>query len=113
MSGEQVKKKGRKLSSRERVVHGNLVSTGATSGIGKETARVLAKKGAHVIMAIRNLQTGEELKSAIKAESPKARVDVMKLDLGSVASVRQFADEFLSRKFPLNVLMYEIFSLRI
>lgn len=82
-----------------------IVISGATSGIGKETARVLAKKGAHVIMAIRNLQTGEELKSAIKAESPKARVDVMKLDLGSVASVRQFADEFKSRKFPLNVLI--------
>ncbi|KAG0621149.1 hypothetical protein M758_4G273000 [Ceratodon purpureus] len=82
-----------------------IVISGATSGIGKETARVLAKRGAHIIMAIRNLQTGEEVKSSITAETPKARVDVMKLDLASLASVRQFADEFKSRKLPLNVLI--------
>lgn len=80
--------------------------TGATSGIGKEAARVLAKRGAHVIMAIRNMETGEKVKSAITEESPKARVDVMKLDLQSLASVRQFSEEFKSRKLPLNVLMY-------
>lgn len=84
------------------------VSTGATSGIGKESARVLAMKGAHVIMAIRNLKTGEEVKSEITRDVPKARVELMKLDLSSLASVRQFSDEFNNRKLPLNVLMYGI-----
>lgn len=67
---------------------------------------MLAKRGAHIIMAIRNLESGEKVKSAITAETPKARVDVMKLDLASLASVRQFAGDFKSRKLPLNVLMY-------
>lgn len=74
---------------------------------------MLAKRGAHIIMAIRNLKTGEEVKSAITAETPKARVDVMKLDLASLASVRQFADEFKSRKLPLNVLMYGFYGILI
>jgi WW domain-containing oxidoreductase len=82
-----------------------IIISGATSGIGKEVARVLAKRGAHVIMAIRNMETGEKVKSAITEESPKARVDVMKLDLQSLASVRQFSEEFKSRKLPLNVLI--------
>lgn len=82
-----------------------IIISGATSGIGKEAARVLAKRGAHVIMAIRNMETGEKVKSAITEESPKARVDVMKLDLQSLASVRQFSEEFKSRKLPLNVLI--------
>jgi len=82
-----------------------IIISGATSGIGKEAARVLAKRGAHVIMAIRNTETGEKVKSAITAESPQARVYVMKLDLASVQSVRQFANNFRTRKLPLNVLI--------
>lgn len=82
---------------------------GATSGIGKETARVLAKRGAHIIMAIRNTKTGEEVKTAISDETPNARVDIIQLDLASLASVRNFAEEFKSRKLPLNVLMW-VFS---
>lgn len=78
---------------------------GATSGIGKETARVLAKRGAHIIMAIRNTKSGEEVKTAISDETPNARVDIIQLDLASLASVRNFAEEFKSRKLPLNVLM--------
>ncbi|XP_024369287.1 short-chain dehydrogenase TIC 32, chloroplastic isoform X2 [Physcomitrium patens] len=82
-----------------------IIISGATSGIGKESARVLAMKGAHVIMAIRNLKTGEEVKSEITRDVPKARVELMKLDLSSLASVRQFSDEFNNRKLPLNVLI--------
>lgn len=67
---------------------------------------MLAKRGAHIVMAIRNLSTGEEVKAAIMEETPNARVDVMKLDLASLASVRQFAEEFKARKLPLNILMY-------
>ncbi|XP_024372709.1 short-chain dehydrogenase TIC 32, chloroplastic isoform X1 [Physcomitrium patens] len=82
-----------------------IIISGATSGIGKEAATVLAKRGAHIVMAIRNLSTGEEVKAAIMEETPNARVDVMKLDLASLASVRQFAEEFKARKLPLNILI--------
>lgn len=82
-----------------------IIISGATSGIGKETARVLAKRGAHIIMAIRNTKSGEEVKTAISDETPNARVDIIQLDLASLASVRKFAEEFKSRKLPLNVLI--------
>ena len=60
-------------------------------------------------MAIRNTKSGEEVKTAISDETPNARVDIIQLDLASLASVRSFAEEFKSRKLPLNVLMW-VFS---
>ncbi|CAM6036988.1 unnamed protein product [Sphagnum compactum] len=79
--------------------------TGATSGIGKETARVLAKRGAHVIMAVRNTKAGEEIKLKFLEEDPSATLDVMQLDLGSLASVRKFAGDFRAQNLPLNILI--------
>lgn len=80
-------------------------TTGASSGIGAETARVLALRGVHVIMAVRNLSAGNEVKETIIKEVPKARIDAMELDLSSIASVRKFASEFNSLGLPLNVLV--------
>jgi NAD(P)-dependent dehydrogenase (short-subunit alcohol dehydrogenase family) len=79
---------------------------GTTSGIGKETARVFAKKGAHVIMAVRNTKLGEEMKHKFLEETPNAIVDVMPLDLSSLASIRKFVEDFNARNLPLNILMY-------
>ncbi|XP_022887090.1 short-chain dehydrogenase TIC 32, chloroplastic-like [Olea europaea var. sylvestris] len=81
------------------------IVTGASSGIGAETARVLALRGVHVIMAVRNLSAGNEVKETIIKEVPKARIDAMELDLSSIASVRKFASEFNSLGLPLNVLV--------
>lgn len=78
---------------------------GATSGIGKESARVLAKRGAHVILAVRNVKLGEEVCAEIRKETPAARLDVMLLDLNSLTSVREFAASFKSRNLPLNILL--------
>ncbi|KAL0304284.1 UNVERIFIED_CONTAM: Short-chain dehydrogenase, chloroplastic [Sesamum radiatum] len=75
------------------------VVTGASSGIGAETARVLALRGVHVIMAVRNLSTGHEAKEAIMKRIPNAKVDAMELDLSSKASVRKFASKFDSLAF--------------
>ncbi|XP_024993665.1 short-chain dehydrogenase TIC 32, chloroplastic-like isoform X1 [Cynara cardunculus var. scolymus] len=79
--------------------------TGASSGIGSETARVLALHGVHVVMAVRNIETGGKVKETILTETPDAKVDVMELDLNSLASVRKFAAEYRSSGLPLNILI--------
>lgn len=81
------------------------IVTGASSGIGAETARVLALRGVHVIMAVRNLSAGASVKEAILKEIPTAKADVMELDLTSMASVRKFASEFNNLNHPLNILI--------
>ncbi|KAK6935402.1 Short-chain dehydrogenase/reductase SDR [Dillenia turbinata] len=71
------------------------IVTGASSGIGTETARVLALHGVHVVMAVRNVDAGERVKESIIKEIPTARVDVMELDLSSMASVRHLLPRIL------------------
>lgn len=81
------------------------IVTGASSGIGTETARVLALRGVHVVMAVRNVATGREVQEAIVKENPTAKVDTMELDLSSMASVQNFASNFKSSGLPLNILV--------
>ncbi|XP_077241922.1 short-chain dehydrogenase TIC 32, chloroplastic-like isoform X2 [Tasmannia lanceolata] len=81
------------------------IVTGASSGIGTETARVLALRGVHVVMGVRNLGAGRDVKEAIVKEIPSAKVDVMELDLSSMASVRKFTSEFNDMDLPLNILI--------
>jgi NAD(P)-dependent dehydrogenase (short-subunit alcohol dehydrogenase family) len=82
------------------------IITGATSGIGAETARVLAKRGARVVIPARNVKAAEDMRARIRGECPGADVLVLPLDLSSLASVRAFADRFLSLGLPLHLLMY-------
>ncbi|XP_042022371.1 short-chain dehydrogenase TIC 32, chloroplastic-like [Salvia splendens] len=81
------------------------IVTGASSGIGAETARVLALRGVDVIMAVRNVESGKKVKETILKESPKAKIEVMELDLSSLASVTKFASEYNSLGLPLNLLI--------
>lgn len=81
------------------------MSAGASSGIGTETARVLALRGVHVFMAVRNVDAGKNVKDAIIKDNPTAKVDVMELDLTSKSSVRKFASDYKSLNLPLNILM--------
>ncbi|CAL5209548.1 unnamed protein product [Lathyrus oleraceus] len=98
-------------STAEQVTHGidasgfTAIVTGASSGIGVETTRVLALHGVHVIMAIRNIAAARDVKEAILKEIPSAKIDVMELDLSSMASVKKFASEFISSGLPLNILI--------
>jgi len=62
-------------------------------------------RGVHVIMGVRNINAGKIVREEILKEIPKAKVDVMELDLSSMASVRKFASEFNSSALPLNILM--------
>ncbi|KAF5194244.1 Short-chain dehydrogenase tic 32 protein [Thalictrum thalictroides] len=81
------------------------IVTGASTGIGAETARVLSLRGVHVVMGVRNMAAATHVKEAIIKENPTAKVDVMELDLSSMASVKKFASEFNSAGLPLNILI--------
>lgn len=67
------------------------VVTGANTGIGYHTAAALAYRGAHVVLAVRNLEKGNAALSRIVAASPGADVTLQQLDLSSLASVRSAA----------------------
>ncbi|KAM5571241.1 short-chain dehydrogenase TIC 32 B, chloroplastic [Rosa sericea] len=81
------------------------IITGATSGIGAETARVLAKRGAKLVLPARSLKAAEDAKARIVSEFPESEIVVMGLDLSSLASVRNFVSEFESLHLPLNLLI--------
>lgn len=86
------------------------IVTGPTSGIGLHTARKLAMAGAHVVMACRNTRMASELVQEWQGNQRKENgnpllIDVMELDLLSLASVRSFADNWLLRENPLHILI--------
>lgn len=81
------------------------VATGANHGMGKETARELARMGAHVILACRSIERGEATADEIAATAEGRTVTAMELDLSSLASVRAFAHVFHSRFPKLGVLV--------
>ena len=81
------------------------LNSGASSGLGAETTRVLTLRGVHVIMAVRNTDAGKNVKEQILKEIPNAKIDVMELDLSSMGSVRKFASDYNASGLPLNLLM--------
>ncbi|XP_061364470.1 short-chain dehydrogenase TIC 32, chloroplastic isoform X1 [Gastrolobium bilobum] len=98
-------------STAEQVTHGvdgtglTAIVTGASSGIGTETTRVLALRGVHVVMGVRNMIAAKDVRETILKEIPSAKVDAMELDLSSTESVKKFASEFKSSGLPLNILI--------
>ncbi|MFF9622904.1 oxidoreductase [Streptomyces griseosporeus] len=68
------------------------VVTGANSGLGLATTRALARRGAHVVLAVRDESKGRRAVAGIAAEVPDARLEVHSLDLADLDSVRAFAD---------------------
>jgi NAD(P)-dependent dehydrogenase (short-subunit alcohol dehydrogenase family) len=81
------------------------IVTGASSGLGIETARVLALRGAEVVTGVRRVDAGEEAKQTILNSVPNAKIHVLELDLGSFASVREFVKNFKALNLPLNILI--------
>src|SRR6478672_2639870 len=69
------------------------VITGANTGLGYETATALAAKGARVVLAVRNLDKGKAAADLITRAHPGADVSVTELDLTSLQSVRDAADQ--------------------
>ncbi|MFF7197288.1 SDR family oxidoreductase [Streptomyces sp. NPDC008079] len=81
------------------------VVTGANSGTGKEAARRLAAAGVQVIMAVRTPEKGERARAEILERHPHARLEVRRVDLADLASVRAFADGVLADPTPLDLLV--------
>uniref|UniRef100_A0A803WE26 Retinol dehydrogenase 12 n=1 Tax=Ficedula albicollis TaxID=59894 RepID=A0A803WE26_FICAL len=82
-----------------------VIITGANTGIGKETARDLAQRGARVIIACRDIAKAEAAASEIRAETGNQQVIVKKLDLADTKSIREFAEKFLAEEKELHILI--------
>lgn len=82
-----------------------IVITGANSGLGLACAKTLAAKGATVVMTARNVQKGEAARGEILQEQPHASLDLMKLDVGDLSSVRAFAAAFKDKYARLDILL--------
>jgi NAD(P)-dependent dehydrogenase (short-subunit alcohol dehydrogenase family) len=81
------------------------VVTGANGGLGLVTARDLAVKGAHVVMAVRNQQKAAAAVEEIRAAAPHASLELVALDLSSQASVKEAAGQILAAHDSLDLLV--------
>jgi NAD(P)-dependent dehydrogenase (short-subunit alcohol dehydrogenase family) len=81
------------------------VVTGANSGLGFETARVLAERGAAVVLAVRDPAKAKDAAARISASAPGATLSTVRLDLGSLASVREAAEELRAGHERLDLLI--------
>jgi NAD(P)-dependent dehydrogenase (short-subunit alcohol dehydrogenase family) len=83
----------------------NAIVTGANSGLGLVTARELARAGASVVMACRNLDKGHAAIEQVRAAVPDAQVQLEELDLASLESVRGFAERYRATHDGLDLLI--------
>jgi NAD(P)-dependent dehydrogenase (short-subunit alcohol dehydrogenase family) len=81
------------------------VITGANTGLGYETASALAEHGAHVVLAVRNLDKGKDAAARITAASPRAGVALQELDLTSLDSIRAAARQLRSDHDRIDLLV--------
>ena len=82
-----------------------VVITGANSGLGFHTSLALARKGAKVIMACRNLEKGEEARQELLATRPDYEPELWELDLSMLSSVSAFAEKFQAKHQGPDVLI--------
>ena len=85
-----------------------VIVTGANSGTGKEAARRLAEAGAYVIMAVRTPAKGEQARAEILTRHPAARLEVRRIDLAELASVRELSEGLLAEGIPVDMLINNV-----
>ncbi|XP_072020882.1 retinol dehydrogenase 12-like [Amphiura filiformis] len=91
--------------SKARLDGKTVIVTGSNTGIGKETARDLARRGAKVILACRNITKAAAAAEDIERSTSNGKIVVQKLDLSSLASVREFAKKINQEEERLDVLI--------
>ncbi|XP_053484156.1 retinol dehydrogenase 12 [Ictalurus furcatus] len=92
-------------SSMVRLDGKTVIITGANTGIGKETTRDLAKRGARIIMACRDIVKAEAAQKEIVTESGNQNVIIRKLDLADTKSIRAFAEVINNEEKQLHILI--------
>lgn len=81
------------------------IITGATSGIGREAAFDIARKGIHLVLPVRNMSKGMTLKNEIAKQTGNQQVHLFECDLSSMDSIRKFCDDFLQKYNHLHILI--------
>ena len=81
------------------------IVTGPTSGLGKESVKVLVRKNATVIMAARNINKAESVANEILEENKNAKIDIEELDLSSLESVKNFSHLIIKKYKSLDCLI--------
>ena len=81
------------------------IVTGPTSGLGKESVKVLVRKNATVIMAARNIKKAESVANEILEENKNAKIDIEELDLSSLESVKNFSQLIIKKYKSLDCLI--------
>ncbi|XP_016140940.1 retinol dehydrogenase 12 [Sinocyclocheilus grahami] len=92
-------------SSSVRLDDKTVIITGANTGIGKETARDLAKRGARVVMACRDLEKAEAARKELIEDSGNQNIVANKLDLSDTKSIRAFAELINKEEKQVNILI--------
>lgn len=82
-----------------------IIVTGGNNGIGYESGKAFALNGARVILACRSMEKGEKAKAEILKLNPRGSIEVMKIDLMDLSSIRSFAETFTQKNSGLDVLM--------
>src|SRR5580704_17304316 len=82
-----------------------IVVTGANSGTGREATRRLAASGARVVMAVRTVAKGEQARAEIVARQASAQLEVRRVDLADLGTVKEFADGLIADGTPVDVLI--------
>ncbi|XP_060031742.1 retinol dehydrogenase 13 isoform X2 [Erinaceus europaeus] len=96
---------GGRCPSKATIPGKTVIVTGANTGIGKQTALELARRGATVILACRDLDKCEEAARFIRGETLNTRVRARRLDLASLRSVREFAAGVIAEEQQVHVLV--------
>jgi NAD(P)-dependent dehydrogenase (short-subunit alcohol dehydrogenase family) len=81
------------------------VVTGANGGLGLETTRELAGKGALVVMAARNLEKAESARASILADHPDASIEIVPLDLGNLGSIQAAVEAIVAARPQIDLLI--------
>lgn len=82
-----------------------IVITGGNSGLGFETAKAFAQKGANLVLACRSQSKGEAARIKILKENPEAKVIIMPINLMDLSSIKSFAEKFKQNYTQLHILI--------